>query len=137
MEETQRLAINEALKRAFNSMKKLQRDNAVVTKETETELHIKIKPFPEEGAELKEKLHQDILKVVGGKEGDWLWDTMAKRLEKSLRKFGTVERELIGRVRENYNEVTEDGVTRGFPFSVSFDSMQQNLFKFDKDAVQE
>jgi hypothetical protein len=53
-------------------------------------------------------------------------------LEYQFKKFGKAERKITGRVNRQYNEIIEDGFTYGFPFAVSFESMQQHLFKFEE-----
>ncbi len=130
--ETERLAINQALKDSFTQIKKLQRDNVVIISQTESELHLKIKAFPQQGQKLRERLQAGITGILGEDRGPGIWELIEPKLEEPYRKFGEADRILIGRSRaDGYNEVEEDGLIRGFPFSVSFDSMQQNLFNFE------
>jgi hypothetical protein len=134
LNDPQRNDINKALKKAFNHMNKLQHDHVVVQSQTDTEVHLKVKPFPEEGARLRDDLEREIMQIIGDEDGPMIWEIMNEALQKSFRKFGSLERDIIGRVLPNgCNEVTEDGVTRGFPFAVSFDSMQQSLFRFEEE----
>ena len=94
---------------------------------------MKVTPFPQEGAKLREDLEREIMQIIGDEDGPMIWEMMDKPLQESFRKFGSVERDIIGRVRsDGYNEVTEDGFTTGFPFAVSVDSMQQSLFRFEE-----
>jgi hypothetical protein len=133
LSELQRIEVNKALMGAFNQMKKLQYDHVTLQSQTETEVHLTIKAFPQKGADLKEKLRLEIEQIIGEKDGPLIWEIMDAPLQKSFRKFGSIERDIIGRTLPNgYNEVTEDGVTRGFPFAVSFDSLQQSLFRFEE-----
>lgn len=123
---------NSVLKESQRELQKLERANLEVVNQTDSELKLKIKPFPEAGAAIKMRIDNEIERI-GGEDSKELAALLRPSLETRFREFGRVERNITGRVTSaGYNEVIEDGVTRGFPFPLSFDSMQQHLFRFEE-----
>ncbi len=130
-DEVIRKALNKSLAAAFRNIQLLQRKHVEIVGQTENSLTLRIPPFPEGSIE-RDRLRVEMEALLGRESGDSLWELALPILEKEFRHFGTVERKLEGRTTpDGYNEVTEDGITTGFPFPISFDAMQANLFKFE------
>lgn len=130
--EEQRQSINKSLHAASDEMRNLQRNHLQIVNQSDSELHLFINPFPNEGQALRSKLEEEIVNTIGEESGYGILELMKKRLQESFRNFGASKINIIGRTRPNgYNEIIEDGRITGFPFAVSFDSMQQHLFRFE------
>ena len=133
LEENQFSQINAALSRAQSALNKLQRQHAEIISQSETELKLRVRPFPEEGEQVWQTLNHELNSAIDDDSKTWIIELIYKSLQETFRHFGAKERILTGRTtQDGYNEVTEDGITRGFPFKMSFDSMQQNLFHFEE-----
>ncbi len=133
LSETQAHSINKVLTSTLGEIRKLEREHLVVVRQTGTELELRVGAFPEAGAAVLKRVESEI-SGIAGRTGEALVEILRPSLLARYRNFGARERKIIGRVTDSgYNEVIEDGVTRGFPFSMSFDSMQQHLFSFEVD----
>lgn len=133
LSEAQAHSINKVLTTTLIELRKLEREHLVVVRETGTELELRVDAFPEAGAVVMKRA-ETAISGIAGRTGEALVEILRPSLLARYRDFGARERKIIGRVTDSgYNEVMEDGVTRGFPFSMSFDSMQQHLFSFEED----
>lgn len=133
LSEAQAHSINKVLTSTLGEIRKLEREHLAVVRQTNTELELRVDAFPEAGAAVLKRVEHEI-SGIAGRTGEALVEILRASLLARYRNFGARERKIIGKVTDSgYNEVIEDGVTRGFPFSMSFDSMQQHLFSFEVD----
>ncbi len=137
-EETERL--REELDQAHGRIRELEVEQMAVVEQNERRVTIRVEPFTQEGAQLRQSMRANIAEVIGEARMQYVWPILESSVQEAFSRFGAVRRTIVieesGRTHARYKiQEHKDFLGRGTGQSTRFqDTLPQqyaHLFELD------